>query len=82
MASRRKEPLKRRDSDASIFSPSVMALILVLLFFVAFKVDDEGESAKHRGIFVLSVMFNGGASILIGLWTLVGIGVGWIIPCP
>lgn len=49
MASRRKEPLKRRDSDASLFS---MALILVLLFFVAFKVDDEGESEKHRGIFV------------------------------
>ena len=59
MASRRKEPLKRRDSDASFFSPSIMALILVLLFFVVFKVDDEGEFAKHRGIFVLSVMFYG-----------------------
>mmetsp|Transcript_1302 Transcript_1302/g.1800 ORF Transcript_1302/g.1800 Transcript_1302/m.1800 type:complete len:694 (-) Transcript_1302:102-2183(-) len=43
MASRRKEPLKRRDSDASLFS---MALILVLLFFVAFKVDDEVTSEE------------------------------------
>ncbi len=82
MASRRKEPLKRRDSDASIFSPSIMALILVLLFFVVFKVDDEGEFAKHRGIFVLSVMFYGGVSLLIGLCTLVGIGFGWVIHCP
>lgn len=60
MASRRKDPLKRRDSDASRFSPSTIALMLVLLFFVAFKVDDEGESEKHSGIFVLSVMFYGG----------------------
>ncbi|KAK1747446.1 hypothetical protein QTG54_001409 [Skeletonema marinoi] len=43
MATRRKEPLKRRDSDETFFSPSVMALLLVLLFFVAFKVDDEGH---------------------------------------
>ena len=59
MASRRKEPPKRPDSNAAYFSPSIMALLFVLVFFVAFKVDDDGEFEKHRGIFVLSVMFSG-----------------------
>ncbi len=57
MASRRKEPLKRRDSDATYFlSPSILALLLVLIFFLSVQVDEDGEFEKHLRIFVLSVV--------------------------
>ena len=75
MASRRKEPLKRRDSDASFFSPSVMALLLVLLFFVAFKVDDEGEFERFAAFLFCLSCFMVGVSLIIGLCTKAGIGV-------
>ena len=62
MASRRKEPPKRPVSPMASFSPPLLALFFVLLFFVAFKVDDNGESEKLRGIFVLSVMLLSGVN--------------------
>ena len=52
MASHRKEPLKRRDSESTYFvSPSIMALLLALLFVVAFKVDDDGKLLRSSPYF-------------------------------
>lgn len=49
MASRRKEPLKRRDSESTFVlpSPSVMILLVIIVFFLAFKTEDDGEFARH-----------------------------------
>ena len=84
MASHRKEPLKRRDSESTYFvSPSIMALLLALLFVVAFKVDDDGKllrsspyfcsvcrvSPRHRPNHRL--VYHGRH------W-----GVGWVLHCP
>lgn len=93
MAGRRKEPPKRRDSDTNYyFSTSILALLLVFIFFVSFKVDEDGEFRSisphpphppHH--FVLSVLFYGvtcfmvGVDLLIGLGIKFGIGVGWLL---
>ena len=79
MASRRKEPPKRPGPFLASFSPPLLALFFVLLFFVAFKVDDNGEFEISFAAFCSVCHVIEWCQLIASL---AGIDDGWVIHCP